>query len=164
MKYSSKVKGFTLIELIIVIAIIAILMAVVLVALNPAKRFADSRQATRKTDIQTIATAINKYVTDQALIGTNAAVSFAAGGTANLFIPTCASATVISASTLTALVPSEIGKIPSDPTATTSPSVRNYKVCYTPTNTGDTTGPVTVTTNTAVETNATDNSVPTTTQ
>ncbi len=44
-------QGFTLIELLIVIAIIAILAAVVFVALDPATRFADTRDAKRATDI-----------------------------------------------------------------------------------------------------------------
>lgn len=44
-------KGFTLIELLIVIAIIAILAAIVFVALDPATRFADARDARRSSDI-----------------------------------------------------------------------------------------------------------------
>lgn len=44
-------KGFTLIELLIVIAIIVVLAAAVFVALNPAKRFADARNARRQSDV-----------------------------------------------------------------------------------------------------------------
>lgn len=44
-------KGFTLIELLIVIAIIAILAAIVFVALDPATRFADARDARRQSDV-----------------------------------------------------------------------------------------------------------------
>ena len=44
-------KGFTLIELLIVIAIIAILAAIVFVALDPATRFKDARDARRASDI-----------------------------------------------------------------------------------------------------------------
>ena len=51
-------KGFTLIELLIVIAIIAILASVIFVALDPLKRFQDSRDAARYTDIESIAHAI----------------------------------------------------------------------------------------------------------
>jgi len=43
-------KGFTLIELLIVIAIISILAAIVFVALDPATRFADARDARRYSD------------------------------------------------------------------------------------------------------------------
>jgi prepilin-type N-terminal cleavage/methylation domain-containing protein len=52
-------KGFTLIELLIVIAIIAILAAIIFVALNPLKRFQDSRDAVRWDEIAELANAIN---------------------------------------------------------------------------------------------------------
>lgn len=55
-------KGFTLIELLIVIAVIVVLAAAVFVALNPAKRFQDSRDARRNSDIASILAAIK---TDQ---------------------------------------------------------------------------------------------------
>ena len=51
-------KAFTLIELLIVIAIIAMLAAVIFVALDPLQRFQDSRDAARYTDVESIAHAI----------------------------------------------------------------------------------------------------------
>lgn len=56
--------GFTLIELLIVIAIIAILAAVIFVALDPLKRFQDSRDAARWTDVESIAHAIRLHQVD----------------------------------------------------------------------------------------------------
>lgn len=53
----SNSRGFTLIELLIVIGIIAILAAAVFVALNPLKRFEDSRDARRRSDIAAILSA-----------------------------------------------------------------------------------------------------------
>lgn len=53
-----KGSGFTLIELLIVIAVIAILAGVVFVALNPLKRFQDTRDARRASDINAILSAI----------------------------------------------------------------------------------------------------------
>jgi len=50
--------GFTLIELLLVIAIIAILAAVIFVALDPLKRFADSRDSTRWSEVEEILHAI----------------------------------------------------------------------------------------------------------
>jgi len=57
-------KGFTLIEILIVIAIIVILATVVVVALNPTKRFQDARNARRSTDVQSILTAIHQSIVD----------------------------------------------------------------------------------------------------
>ena len=59
------VKGFTLIELLLVIGIIAILAVAVFVALNPAKRFADARDARRESDVETILSALHQYNIDQ---------------------------------------------------------------------------------------------------
>ena len=58
MKYQSK-KSFTLVELMIVIAILAILSAIVIFALNPARLFDNFRDTRRVSDINTINRAIN---------------------------------------------------------------------------------------------------------
>jgi len=63
-KSVSQTKGFTLIELLIVIAIISILAVVVFVALNPAQRFKDARDARRTSDVETILTAIHASIVD----------------------------------------------------------------------------------------------------
>lgn len=57
-------KGFTLIEILLVIGIIAVLATVVIVALDPAKRFADARNARRLSDIQSILAAVQQYIID----------------------------------------------------------------------------------------------------
>lgn len=57
-------KGFTLIELLIVIAIISVLAVTVFVALNPAKRLKDGKDARRSTDIESILTAVHEYIVD----------------------------------------------------------------------------------------------------
>ncbi len=57
-------KGFTLIEILIVIAIMVIMATVVVVALNPTKRFQDARNARRQSDIQSILTAIHQSIVD----------------------------------------------------------------------------------------------------
>lgn len=57
-------KGFTLIEILVVIAILAILAAVVFAALNPVGRFQDSRNSTRRTNVESILQAIRLYTVD----------------------------------------------------------------------------------------------------
>lgn len=56
-----KFGGFTLIELLIVIAILGILAAAVLIAVNPAKRQNQAKDSTIKSDIGSIATALQAY-------------------------------------------------------------------------------------------------------
>ncbi len=59
-------KGFTLIEILIVIGIIAILAAVVIVAINPARQFAQARNSQRSSNVNTILNAIGQYAVENA--------------------------------------------------------------------------------------------------
>ena len=56
--------GFTLIELIIVIAILASLLLITLVVFNPAKQFAKARDGQRKSDLNNIYKALMMYKND----------------------------------------------------------------------------------------------------
>ncbi len=58
--------GFTLIELLVVIAILAVLAGMVLLIINPGKRIASSKDANVKSDITTLAVALQGYYTAQA--------------------------------------------------------------------------------------------------
>jgi prepilin-type N-terminal cleavage/methylation domain-containing protein len=57
---NKSIKGFTLVELIIVIAIIGILVTAVLFTINPLKVLSDSRNTTRKQDVLNLTKAIQK--------------------------------------------------------------------------------------------------------
>ncbi len=58
--------GFTLLEVLLVVAIIAVLAGIVIVAINPAKQLADSRNSQRKSDVNTILSATYQYMIDNA--------------------------------------------------------------------------------------------------
>jgi len=57
-------KGFTLIEILIVIGIIAILAAIAIVAINPARQFAQANNAQRWSNVNTILNAVYQYAID----------------------------------------------------------------------------------------------------
>lgn len=59
-------KGFTLLELIIVIGIVAILGTVSVLVLNPAQLFAQARDTSRISDLSTLNNALSLYLTDVA--------------------------------------------------------------------------------------------------
>ena len=61
---SNKQKGFTLIEILVVIGIIAVLAAIVIIAINPARQFAQARDAKRTSDVSAISNAIGQYISD----------------------------------------------------------------------------------------------------
>jgi len=96
-------KGFTLIEILVVIGIIAILAAIVLVAINPARQFSQARNTQRTSNVNAILNAIGQYAADHQ-------------GTLPTGIPQSPTAAVdIPTSLCTALVPTYIPSLPTDP-------------------------------------------------
>jgi len=57
-------KGFTLLEVLLVVAIIAILAGIVIIAINPGKNLGDSRNAQRSADVNTIINGVYQYELD----------------------------------------------------------------------------------------------------
>lgn len=84
-------RGFTLIELLVVIGILAVLLAITLIAINPARQFSQANDTKRASDVNAILNAIDQYAADNkgalpGTIPTTAAVigSDTAGGQVDL--------------------------------------------------------------------------------
>lgn len=99
-------KGFTLIELLVVIGILAVLLAITLIAVNPAQNIEDAEDTQRRSDATQILNAVSQYIVDN-----NGDVPAGVTGTAAEIgdgpdqVDICA-----------ALVPQYIAAIPQDPT------------------------------------------------
>lgn len=59
-----KQSGFTLLEVLLVVAVIAILAGIVIVAINPGKNLGDSRNSQRSADVNTILNGVYQYSLD----------------------------------------------------------------------------------------------------
>lgn len=59
-----KQAGFTLLEVLLVVAVIAILAGIVIVAINPGKNLGDSRNTQRSADVNTIINGVYQYSVD----------------------------------------------------------------------------------------------------
>jgi prepilin-type N-terminal cleavage/methylation domain-containing protein len=57
-------EGFTLLEVLLVVAIIAILAGIVIIAINPGKNLGDARNSQRSADVNTIINGTYQYVLD----------------------------------------------------------------------------------------------------
>jgi type IV pilus assembly protein PilA len=107
-----KSKGFTLIELLVVIGMLAILAAVVLIAINPARQFAQARNAARQSDTRAILDACWHYAVDN-----NGKIP-----TALTTTPTDVGTSGLSLSTV--LVPTYITDLPKDPDGGTAATTK----------------------------------------
>ncbi len=143
-----KKRGFTLIEILVVIGIIAVLAAVVLVAINPARQFKLARDSQRVSNITAILNAVGQNIAENKGIFNCLGISLPATSTIiesiNLNIGSC-------------LIPNYISNLPFDPSKSTAhfTSISNYNTGYyiyqdldgrvTVTADGEITNPITVT-------------------
>ncbi|OGH23528.1 MAG: hypothetical protein A2698_00685 [Candidatus Levybacteria bacterium RIFCSPHIGHO2_01_FULL_42_15] len=100
-----KQRGFTLIELLVVIGILAILLSIVLIAINPARQFGQANNTKRRSDTTAILNAIGAYAADNkgnlpsGIPATAATITDGTGG----------------ANVCSALMPTYISALPADP-------------------------------------------------
>ncbi|BFT94406.1 MAG: hypothetical protein MNSN_05820 [Minisyncoccus archaeiphilus] len=120
-------KGFTLLEILLVVAAITILAGIVILAINPNKQLADTRNSQRWMDVNAILNAVYQYSIDNNGNLPSSITATAAGicksGTA---AATCIDDDLVDLSVLTT---SEkyLVSIPVDPSGTTTNSV-NYEI------------------------------------
>lgn len=115
-------KGFTLIELLVVIGILAVLLSIVLVAINPARQFAQANNTQRRSDVGAILNAIHQYAADNK-------------GSLPSGVPAQGNTTIIDSSSTgaafcDALVPTYIAALPRDPSAGTFTDCNSYDTNY----------------------------------
>lgn len=139
---SASKKGFTLMEILVVIGIIAILAAIVIIAINPAKQFAQARNTTREAGVNSILNAIGQRIADNkgVFAGQFSGTSYTCGplpSSATAVGTSMATDTTTATGDLGCLVPTYISALPLDPTAA-SGSNTGYTVAV------GTTGRVTV--------------------
>ena len=119
MKKKNTPQGFTLIEILLVVAAIAILAGIVILAINPSKQLGDTRNADRRTAVTTILNAVYQYSLDNngslpSSISSTTPLEICATGVATT---TCASEGFVDLSMLT-LNERYLTAIPSEPQKT----------------------------------------------
>ena len=119
--------GFTLIEVLVVMGILALLATVVLVAINPARQFAQSRNTERTSNVTAILNAIGQRAVDNKGI-------FEGGTDCTASIP--ATTTEIKSGTdgydlYPCIVPTYIALLPIDPSTGVFTSATDYHSGYT---------------------------------
>lgn len=112
-------KGFTLIEILVVIGMIALLAAIVIVAINPARQFAQGRNTQRNSNVNTILNGIGQFTAD------NKGVLPSGITTSKLYIEKTGGADLCSD-----LMPTYIASLPVDPSATSTAAVVDCSTSY----------------------------------
>ncbi|HBB64683.1 MAG: hypothetical protein UR32_C0001G0041 [candidate division WS6 bacterium GW2011_GWE2_33_157] len=116
-----KYEGFSLIEILVVVALIIILTTITIVAINPAKNFRDTRNAQRSADVLQILNAVTQYTSEEGHTISDLGA-----------IADCATPTPVVTGTVfeTTLVDEYIVEIPKDPSEASGTDT-GYTICIT---------------------------------
>jgi prepilin-type N-terminal cleavage/methylation domain-containing protein len=120
---SKKYQGFSLIEILVVVALIIILATITLVAINPGKNFRDTRNAQRSADVTQILNAVTQYTSEEG----NSVTTF---GTITNCTTGSSSIGTDGIDLAATLVDEFIVAIPVDPSSGTD-AVTGYTICLT---------------------------------
>ncbi len=104
MRKYARQAGFTLIELLVVIGILAVLLAIVLIAINPARQFAQANNTQRASDVNAILNGVHQFMADNNGTTPTALTASGSGTIASTDIDICAD-----------LVPVYLAALPADP-------------------------------------------------
>ena len=112
-------RGFTLIELLVVIGILAVLLAITLIAINPARQFSQANNTKRSSDVNAILNAVGQYAADNK------------GNLTALGITATASAiAVTNVAICDELVPRYLAALPVDPLTNNGTAITNCGAAY----------------------------------
>jgi len=126
LQYIKNPKGFTLIEILVVIAIITILAAVVIIAVNPARQFALARNTQRWTAVNSLLNAVHQNMVDN-----QGAFDFSGCGASSMPTSTTAIASTGGVDLCGCLVPTYLASLPYDPSTGSYTDCTTYSAGYT---------------------------------